>query len=95
MNQDQSHIRALVNRLTGHLVAMFAFGVMFSVFVLAGTASNYNSSEAKAHGLSVQDYVGQSFITFVLIWSAITIVWITGIAIVEHKRLKGSDDGAL
>ncbi len=95
MNQDQSHLRVLAKRLTGHAVAMFAFGVLFSVFVLAGAASTYNSSEAKVQGLPVEDYVGQAFIIFILVWSGITIVWLTAIAIVEHRRLKGSNNGAV
>ena len=85
----------LAKRLTGHAVAMFAFGVLLSVFVMVGTASNYNYSDAKGQGLSVEDYVGQSFIAFILVWSGITIAWLTGMAIVEHKRLKDTNDGAL
>ena len=76
----------------GHGIAMLVFGVLFSVFVLAVTASRYQQSEAKAQGLSAQEYVRQVLDTFVVAWGGITIVWLIGSAIVEYKHLEYPGD---
>lgn len=98
--ENKSGLRKVAKQLVGHAVAMFAFGVMLSVFVLANTASNYNVSDAKTQGVSVQQYVQHSFITFVLVWAGISILWLLAIAAVKYRRgqhpndKKGSADEA-
>ena len=71
---------------------MLAFGVLFSVFVLAVTASRYQQSEAKAQGLPAEEYVRQVLDTFVIAWGGITIVWLFGSAIVEYRRLESPSE---
>jgi hypothetical protein len=91
-NRNRSNLRAVAKRLVGHGIAMLAFGVLFSVFVLSVTASRYQQSEAKAQGLSAQEYVRQVLDTFVIAWGGITIVWLIGSAIVEYKHLEYPGD---
>ena len=86
------NLRPLAKRLGGHAIAMLVLGVLFSVFVLAVTASRYQQSEAKALGLSAQEYVRQVLDTFVIAWGGITIVWLIGSAILEYKHLEYPGD---
>ncbi len=86
------NLRPLAKRLAGHAIAMLVLGVLFSVFILAVTASKYQQSDAKAQGLSAQEYVQKALGTFVIAWGGITIVWLIGSAIVEYKHLEYPGD---